>query len=774
MTPVSGGEHHAGHGEHHGAPRQALRAIRVLDVSVGTAGAVATMLLGDFGAEVLAISRNDGGMRSRDPGRLVWDRNKSLVDLGDLDSPGAQSELTRLATMADVIVTDLPPPQQVRLGIDAASIAHINPAAIHVWLPPYGHRDEQHLPASALLLAAASGLADTHTATEDVPVVPVPAVLLYEHGGLGALNAMAGLIRRERTGLGGSTIVSGLQAVAAMLTAVFVDAPGIVRSSKSTATAGPHYRVYRGSDGHFFFLGSLTPTFFYRALDALDLMEVMVLPGVDGDFMNMFRPEVASIVVARLQAHFDTGTRDHWLDVLTAAGIPNAPVLSRDEWLASETVASLRLIDHHEHVDLGPVQVPGLSLNLSATPPAVRHLPGSDRWVDSTTQWLRPHHERTTKGTTAARPPEADALPLEGLRVLDMGAFVAGPQSPSLLRDLGAEVIKVEMPTGDGYRVYSVPFQAINQSKPSVGVDLKHPRSSEVVEQLARYADIVIDNVRPKVRANLGIDAATLHAINPALVRCSITGFGTVGELADTPGFDPLVQARSGIMAAQGGDHDPVFSVMLVHDVATATLAAFGALVAVFDRHRTGRGQEVSLSLASASVFAQSGEFVRHAHRAPAPIGGKDWQGPSPTQHLYQCRDGWIAIDIDPSHGTPIVENAIGVDIASIGAALIDRSVGETLAALSSAQVPAVPVRARTAIYRDDYLAANEIFAVLEHNELGTCSVAGGYSTWAGARRDPPRPIGPVGRDSRVVLRAAGMSDEQIDALVGAGAVLEA
>jgi crotonobetainyl-CoA:carnitine CoA-transferase CaiB-like acyl-CoA transferase len=88
--------------------------------------------------------------------------------------------------------------------------------------------------------------------------------------------------------------------------------------------------------------------------------------------------------------------------------------------------------------------------------------------------------------------------------------------------------------------------------------------------------------------------------------------------------------------------------------------------------------------------------------------------------------------------------------------------------------VPAVPVRARTAIYRDDYLATNEFFAVLEHSELGTCSVAGGYSSWAGARRDPPRPIGPVGRDSRTVLRAAGMHDAQIDALIDAGAVLEA
>ena len=149
--------------------------------------------------------------------------------------------------------------------------------------------------------------------------------------------------------------------------------------------------------------------------------------------------------------------------------------------------------------------------------------------------------------------------PLDGIRILDFSRVLAGPLSTALLADLGAEVIKVEPPTGDDYRVIgpmkngiSSLFTALNRNKKSLTLDLKHPQAAQTIAALAQQVDVVVENFRPGVAERLGVGPEALRRINPGLVYVSVSGFGQTGPLSHQPAYDIIVQAMSGLMEATG------------------------------------------------------------------------------------------------------------------------------------------------------------------------------------------------------------------------------
>ena len=166
---------------------------------------------------------------------------------------------------------------------------------------------------------------------------------------------------------------------------------------------------------------------------------------------------------------------------------------------------------------------------------------------------------------------------------------------------------------------------------------------------LARGADIVIDNYREGVLERLRIDYASLRAVKPEIITISLTGFGEGGPLGSEPGFDPVLQAFSGMMHAQGGDSDPVFMRLPVNDVAGAATLALGAVLALLHQRRGGGGQRGWTSLAGQSGMMQSDEIVRYDGRRPSHRGGADFAGPDPLDRYYRTRDGWLrlqAVDV--------------------------------------------------------------------------------------------------------------------------------
>jgi crotonobetainyl-CoA:carnitine CoA-transferase CaiB-like acyl-CoA transferase len=196
---------------------------------------------------------------------------------------------------------------------------------------------------------------------------------------------------------------------------------------------------------------------------------------------------------------------------------------------------------------------------------------------------------------------------LEGVKVVDLSRALAGPYCTMMLADMGADVVKVEVPgTGDESRSWGPPFiggesayfMCVNRNKRSIAIDLKSPEGSEVLFRLAKRADVFVENFRPGTAASLGVDYASLNRLNPRLVYCSISGFGQTGPYRDMPGYDIIAFALSGMMSITGEEgRPPVKMGVPVSDIGAGMFAAYAIVSALLDRSKGNRGCYIDVSL---------------------------------------------------------------------------------------------------------------------------------------------------------------------------------
>ncbi|OHE21587.1 MAG: hypothetical protein A2Z43_01320 [Syntrophobacterales bacterium RBG_19FT_COMBO_59_10] len=225
------------------------------------------------------------------------------------------------------------------------------------------------------------------------------------------------------------------------------------------------------------------------------------------------------------------------------------------------------------------------------------------------------------------------SLPLSDIRILDLALIMAGPYCTLILGDLGAEVIKIEKP-GIGESSREMPpyffedqsayFIAMNRNKKSMTLDLKSEKGKQIFYDLARISDVVIDNFRPGVVKKLGVDFATLKKMNPRIICCSISGFGQTGPFKDRPAFDLVIQARGGIMSYTGEPgRMPVRMGAPMGDLSGGLFASQGILAALFQREKTGRGQQIDISLldCQTSLLAYRAQFYFVGKEIARPVG---------------------------------------------------------------------------------------------------------------------------------------------------------
>src|ERR1700720_479155 len=226
---------------------------------------------------------------------------------------------------------------------------------------------------------------------------------------------------------------------------------------------------------------------------------------------------------------------------------------------------------------------------------------------------------RGATGAGGAMMPSTPAGPLDGITVLDLCSYLAGPYGGTLLADLGATVIKVEAPQGDQLRQFpsSLPggdsrfFIGANRGKLALSLDLKQKEGLATLHSMVEQADVLIENFRPSVPARLGIDYPRLKKINPRLVYAGVTGYGDSGPLSDKGGFDQVLQCLTGMTVFQGGGIDkPQLVLGSVVDYFTSALLAYGVAAALFHRERSGKGQYLALSLLRSALTIQAGRFV--------------------------------------------------------------------------------------------------------------------------------------------------------------------
>lgn len=663
---------------------------------------MAGMLLAGLGADVVRVLPS-GTQPGCAPEDLAWDRGKRFASGGPSD--------------ADIVLSDGP-----RAELDGVA------APVRVWLPPHTVSGPYaDLPDDPLLRSALGGFASFHPSYGGGPVASVVPLYCAVQGALGATAAAAGLLGAGGTGAGGTATVSGLHAMAALLTPLAVtalDAPKVY-SSSATLPGVPNYRAYQAGDGRWLYLAALKPEFFFAALNVLDRVDVMVMDGIDGEFQNLLMLEKSAPVGEELAATFARRPRDEWLTDLAEAGVPAAPVWTREEWLAGPYHDGLVTLDHPV---LGPVTMPDVPVRVPAG------LAGSTGWEGSA---LIP-----------------GGVPLAGLKIIDLSTFLAAPFAGTLLAGHGADVVKVERPGGDPYRVYRASYTPVNQGKTISELDLRVPHGlGKLLEQI-RDADVLIDNLTPSAMDRLGLGDAALAEVNPALVRCSVSTFGRTGAFGDLPGFDPVLQAMSGMAAAQGGDDYPVPVSSPVHDVGTSALAALGILAGLYARARDGRGRHVTASLAATAGFLQCAEMTVFDGRPRAPVGGRDYPGPSAAHRLHAASDGWLAVAATTKDqiaallaaaGVPSAEtgepDADELDAGELARAFASRPVEDWLAELAARGVPACPVIDRDRALRDPVLG-DDYTHVIRDEAIGRLRVARCYAEWEepGGARHAPRP----------------------------------
>ncbi len=747
---------------------------------------MATMLLADMGVEVIKVEAPGGDRMKDHPGYLCWNRNKKVVTLDVHQVDGLRAARSLLAT-ADAAVFDWAPGELERNGLDAVSLRATNPALLHAWFPPYSPVGRwSQLPPDDGLLSALGGVSMLQPSYEDRPTYLVTPQVSYGQGMLGAGAIGSALLARQQSGLGQSMTVSGMHGLAAVESGGTIHAAGMVRMGGRGSRGGvPNYRLYECADGKWFFLGTLTPAFFLKALEATDMLDLMALEGVEGEFTNLLKPGINQVVIGRLEERFKQKPLQEWLDILHEAGVPRGPAGQIDEWFASETIAANEMRIELEHPKLGTVVMPGLPVKLSATPGAVRHLPEAAKVEE-----IGPHQPSVEAKDGAWMP---HGGPLGGVRILDLGAFIAGTFAPAILSNWGADVIKVEPPDGDPFRTYGLGFVGYNRGKRGLAIDLKKPEGHAAFMELVKVSDVVLDNYRNGVRERLGIDYASLKKVNPRIISCSVTGYGRTGPLSPDPGFDPLVQARSGLMNLQGGGVEPVFYQIPVNDTASAMMAAFGVVAALNARERTGEGQEVLTSLANQSILTLSGELTSYDGRPANPTGGLDLLGTGAMNRFYECSDGWVMLaGKEAAHfpstcvavghpewaGTMIAEKAMQEPVECaiskrFEEAFAGMTVAEAIDRLLTRNVPAAPVTQATEIFEHPWFHASDYFEDFDHPQLGPIRGPKYLGTFALTQGGYPYRSPLIGEHSVEVLEECGFDEERIAALLEAGVVVQ-
>ena len=378
--------------------------------------------------------------------------------------------------------------------------------------------------------------------------------------------------------------------------------------------------------------------------------------------------------------------------------------------------------------------------------------------------------------------------PLQGIRVLDLTRVLAGPYCTALLADLGAEVIKLEPPTGDDYRHIgpfkdgeSALFTLNNRGKKSLVLDLKIPEDLALAQEIAARVDVVVENFRPGVAARLGLGADTLRAANPRLICCSISGFGQSGPFRDLPAYDMVVQAMSGLMASTGEEGGaPLKTGESMADLIAGLFASWSIMAALVNRNATGQGAALDVAMYDAlfSMLTTSHALHLYAGKLPARVGNRH-----PLSTPFGCfatKDGQVVIAVLNPRQFTALAGVIGVPEATDDPrfvsdesrtehepalkALIETwsrrlSTEEAIAALSAAGLPGAPIWDIAQAADNDHARARTLVTALPHPVLGSTPIVGQPVHFNGEKPVATTAAPQLGADRAAILRDLGLHD---------------
>jgi len=746
---------------------QILDGIRVLDLSTGLSGPVATLLLAEAGADVVKVEPPGGDpIRSLQPSAFAtWNRSKQSVEL-DLDDPRAVDALLAMLEGADVVVHGFTQSSARRFGLDDASLTARFPRLVVCGITgyPVNHPDAER-PGYDLLVQARGGLMDVQAGWSDGPFawrIPIPS---WFAGLLAGVGIVARLYHRLHSGRGGvahASLLQGLRLAESMNWCQAENPPPSIANGPAAAMRMPQVAQYECADGRW--LQILNPAdridlsvmpLTVRALEQLGLTDVSFDAGIFAAAMLQF-------------------SSDEWMEEIRAMDVavelivPLGTLLDHEEVLANQFVVD---VDDPVHGRTRQAAAP-----MGLDPPMQ---------VRSAAPALGQHNDAVaspwTGEASGARAQTASdgTHPLEGVKVLDIGAFLAGPLAPMLLSDLGADVIKVEPVSGDPIRGWRDEFFiACNRGKRGIALDITTPDGADVLKRLVGWADVVAHNIRPAASERLGIDEEGLRKVNPDVVFGHGTSYGRFGTRSSWPGYDSVFQAMSGWNYEIAGEgNPPLFNHLGNLDMMTGTVSAMASVLALYQRAATGRATSAHAALLHTTTFSNSETFLlldEGGTTAPYPRLRSDQMGLSPGYRIFRVADGWVAVAaLGEEKLRGLVDAAGAASADGVADALANRATADVLGALDARGVPAeaVVLEAWRTVFDDQANLDSQVVASYPQPDWGEMRQFGAYWNFGDLELKLDRACPSLGQHTEELLAEFGYDDAAIRSLAAARVV---
>ncbi|MEX1194107.1 MAG: CoA transferase [Dehalococcoidia bacterium] len=417
--------------------------------------------------------------------------------------------------------------------------------------------------------------------------------------------------------------------------------------------------------------------------------------------------------------------------------------------------------------------------------------------------------------------------PLTGTRVIDFTEYIAGPYATMMLADMGADVVKVERPDGDAWR-HTAPiapyesrvFLGVNRGKRSISLDLGRPEAQDIITRLVREADVVVVNYRPGVAERLSLSYETLSVLNPSLIYCENTAFGTEGPYAGRPGFDILSQATTGIIAYENKiEHGtPTFiATLAVADLSTGMYMAFGIVNALYARLQTGKGQRIDTSLFASGLAVQYKPLlsvedvdapVREGFLGELAERRNDGLTYSEANHLrnqyihgrgrnnyyrvYESRDSLVAVACLTNRQRRALRDVLAIDDETVEGLTYDwfseevrrahrettetleqrfreRTTGEWITVLDAVDVPCAPANFPEEMFNHPHVLANDLIARYEHPVVGPLKMPRHPARLSETPVVEPAPPPVLGQHSHEIIQGLGYPEPEIERLFETG-----
>ena len=792
---------------------QVFDGITVLDFTRGRAGGVATMVMSDFGAEVIKVEPPGGEKFRRSPGSIQWNRGKKSVVL-DLNTQDGRDNARKLAQLSDVIVESFRPGVTRRLGIDYDTLRAGHPELVYATLTSFGPQGPYaNYKGYDAVVAAKSGrmmMFAGQNPREGPNYVVVQGVC---HAAATALirGITSALYVREKTGLGQRVETSMLKAVTTYDHVSWIHGqmvekrPDNYPSGASVGTGRPNptgYLPARTKDGHWIQLGNVVERLFRSMMHWLDMDFIYedprfkTAPSLD--------PEAVAALERIMLEKVQEKTLDEWMAIF----LGEAGDVAAEPYFTSEQALDHPQIVHNGNVqdvhvpEVGITRQLGPMVNMRGTP---ARTPGPIPAPGQHTAEVLARVLGDAKSTSYEAKDPMPQHPLDGITLLDLGTVINGPLGCALVAELGARVIRIEAPGGDwGRQGMAMTAHRTMAGSEGICLDLKTPEGQEIMGKLAARADLLLHSMRPGAPERTGIGYEQLSRINPNLVYLYAGGYGSTGPYSHRPSMAPIAGAVSGGAVAQMGRDafPPPDQSMSIDDIAavatqlkrandgtadhnTAMVNAVGLVLGLYARERTGRAQYVESTMIAANAYANVDDFYWHEGKRPRPLPDGDGHGLHALYRLYRAKTGWMflacpfedewealcrTIDrtdllYDPRFATPEMreehDDALADELARVFAGE-DPLYWEQL--LTAADVACVKAEDRGMYFffnEDPHVRENGLLTQAEaprYGEFWRYSPVVDFSDSSG--RAGPGPL--RGQHTRPILRELGYTDEQI------------